>query len=78
MDLKKEAKWVHDKLLESKDPRFVEAVKNMIESMQKVKKDQCDEQERQDKLMAEAEADITAERVYSVEEAHKIVNGWQL
>ena len=72
MDLQTEIKWIHDALSESKDPKFVEAVKNMIKSMRKVKESQL----RQDELMAEA--DIKAERVYSVEEAHKIVDGWKL
>jgi divalent metal cation (Fe/Co/Zn/Cd) transporter len=76
MDLQTEIKWIHDALSESKDPEFVEAVKNMIKSMRKVKESQSLEQLRQDKLMAEA--DIKAERVYSVEEAHKIVDGWKL
>jgi len=78
MDLQTEIKWIHDALSESKDPKFVEAVKNMIKSMRKVKESQSREQLRQDELMAEAEADIKAERVYSVEEAHKIVDGWKL
>jgi divalent metal cation (Fe/Co/Zn/Cd) transporter len=78
MDLQTEIKWIHDALSESKDPTFVEAVKNMIKSMRKVKESQSFEQVRQDELMAEAEADIKAERVYSVEEAHKIVDGWKL
>ena len=76
MDLQTEIKWIHDALSESKDPKFVEAVKNMIKSMRKVKESQSREQLRQDELMAEA--DIKAERVYSVEEAHKIVDGWKL
>jgi len=76
MDLQTKIKWIHDALSESKDPTFVEAVKNMIKSMRKVKESQSREQLRQDELMAEA--DIKAERVYSVEEAHKIVDGWKL
>jgi len=37
MDLQAEIKWIQTALLESKDPTFVEAVKNMIKSMRKIK-----------------------------------------
>ena len=46
--------------------------------MQKVKGNSSKEQIKEDALMAEAEADIKANRVYSIEEAHKIVNSWDL
>ena len=69
MDLQAEIKWIESALLESKDPTFIAAVKNMIKSMRKVK---------EDALMAEAETDIKAGKVYSIEEAHKIVDGWEL
>ena len=65
-------------LSESKDPTFVEAVKSMIKSMRKVKETLSAEQMREDALMAEAEADIKAGRVYSINEAHKIVDSWDL
>lgn len=37
IDLQAEIKWIQTALTESKDPTFVEAVKNMIKSMRKVK-----------------------------------------
>lgn len=78
MDLQAEIKWIETALSESKDPTFVEAVKNMIESMRKVKESSSQEQKLQDKLMLEAEDDIKAGRIYSTEEAHKIVDDWKL
>ena len=78
MDLQAEIKWIEKALSESKDPTFVEAVKSMIKSMRKVKASLSSEQLRQDALIAEAEADIKAGRVYSIEEAHKIVDNWEL
>jgi len=78
MDLQAEIKWIETALSESKDPTFIEAVKNMIKSMRKVKETLSKEQMKQDALMAEAEADIKANRVYSIDEAHKIVDSWEL
>ena len=78
MDLQAEIKWIETALSESKDPTFVEAVKNMIKSMRKVKASLSSQQLQQDALMSEAEADIKAGRVYSIEEAHKIVDNWEL
>jgi len=78
MDLQAEIKWIQTALSESKDPTFVEAVKSMIKSMRKVKETLSAEQMREDALMAEAEADIKAGRVYSINEAHKIVDSWDL
>lgn len=78
MDFQAEIKWIEAALSESKDPTFIEAVKNMIKSMRKVKDTLSKEQIREDMLMAEAEADIKAGRVYSIEEAHKIVDNWEL
>lgn len=37
MDLQAEIKWINTALLESKDPTFIKAVKNMIKSMRNVK-----------------------------------------
>jgi hypothetical protein len=78
MDLQAEIKWIETALSESKDPTFVEAVKSMIKSMRKVKETLSSQQIHEDALMAEAEADIKAGRVYSIEEAHKIVDNWEL
>ncbi len=78
MDIQAEIKWIQKALSESKDPTFVEAVKSMIKSMKKVKETLSSEQMREDALMAEAEADIKAGRVYSIEEAHKIADSWEL
>ena len=78
MDLQAEIKWIQTALSESKDPTFVEAVKNMIKSMRKVKETLSAEQIHEDALMAEAEADIKAGRVYNINEAHKIVDSWDL
>ncbi|WP_108867854.1 hypothetical protein [Aquimarina aquimarini] len=78
MDLQGEIKWIETALRESKDPTFVEAVKKMIQSMRKVKESLSSEQLREDALMAEAEEDIKEGRVYSIEEAHKIVDSWDL
>jgi len=78
MDLQAEIKWITTALKESKDPNFVEAVKKMIQSMRKVKESLSTEQLSEDALMAEAEEDIKAGRVYSIEEAHKIVDSWDL
>lgn len=78
MDLQAEIKWIETALSESKDPTFIEAVKNMIKSMQKIKEDIIKEHINEDALMAEAEEDIKANRIYSIEEAHKIVDSWEL
>ncbi len=78
MDIQAEIKWIQTALLESKDPTFVEAVKNMIKSMEKIKETSSSEQMREDALIAEAEADVKAGRVSSIEEAHKVVNSWKL
>lgn len=78
MDLQAEIKWIQTALSESKDPTFVEAVKNMIKSMRKVKETLTVKQMREDVLMTEAEADIKAGRVYSIDEAHKIADSWDL
>lgn len=78
MDLQAEIKWIEAALSESKDPTFIEAVKSMIKSMRKVKETLSAEQMREDALMAEAEADIKAGNVYSINEAHKIVDSWDL
>ena len=78
MDLQTEIKWIQTALSESKDPTFVEAVKNMIKSMRKVKETLSQAQKREDALMIEAEADIKAGKVYTSNEAHKIVDSWDL
>jgi len=78
MDLQAEIKWIQKALSESKDPTFVEAVKNMIKSMRKVKETLSSEQMREDVLMAEAEADIKAGKTYTIDEAHKIADSWDL
>lgn len=78
MDLQAEIKWIQKALLESKDPTFIEAVKNMIQSMRKVKENLSAEQKQEDLLMAESESDIKAGRVYSIDEAHRIVDSWEL
>lgn len=78
MDLQAEIKWIETALSESKDPTFIEAVKGMIKSMRKVKETLLAEQMREDALMAEAEEDIKAGRVYSISEAHKIIDSWDL
>jgi len=78
MDLQAEIKWIQTALSESQDPTFIEAVKNMIKSMRKVKETLTTEQIREDVLMAEAETDIKDGRVYTSTEAHKIVDSWNL
>lgn len=78
MDLQAEIKWIQTALAESKDPTFIAAVKNMIESMRKVKESASKEQLEEDKLMLEAEEDIKAGRTYSIEEAHKIIGDWKV
>ena len=78
MDLQAEIKWIQTALSESKDPTFVEAVKNMIKSMRKIKETLSSEQIREDALMAEAETDIKAGKIYSIDEAHEIVDNWNL
>lgn len=76
MDLQAEIKWKQTTLSESKGPTFIEAVKSMRKSMRKVRETLSVELMREDSLMAEAEADIKAGRVYSIDEAHKIVGSW--
>ncbi len=78
MNIQAEIKWIEAALIESKDPNFIKAVKNMIQSMRKLKESISDEQKIQDKLMEEAEMDIKSGRVYSIEEAHKIVDNRNL
>ncbi len=78
MNIQAEIKWIEAALIESKDPNFIKAVKNMIQSMRKLKESISEEQKIQDKLMEEAEMDIKSGRVYSIEEAHKIVDNWNL
>ena len=50
----------------------------MDESMRKVKESSSQEQIHQGALMAEAETNIIAGRVYSTKEAHKIIDIWKL
>lgn len=78
MNIQTEIKWIEAALIESKDPNFIKAVKNMIQSMRKLKESISEEQKIQDTLMEEAEMDIKSGRVYSIEEAHKIVDNWNL
>ncbi|PHQ28838.1 valine--tRNA ligase [Leeuwenhoekiella nanhaiensis] len=78
MDIKAEIKWIETALLESKDPTFIAAVKNMITSLRKVKESSSIKQAEEDALMEEAEADIKAGRIYSIEESHSIVDSWNL
>lgn len=78
MDLQAEINRIQKALSESNDPTFVEAVKNMIQSMRKVKESLSSDQIQEGLLMTEAEADIKAGRVFSSEEAKKIVNNWEL
>jgi hypothetical protein len=78
MDIQAEIKWIQIALSESKDPTFVRAVKSMITSMRKVKETLSSEQKREDALMKEAETDITAGSIYSIEQAHKIADSWEL
>lgn len=78
MDLQTEIKWIQTALSESKDPTFITAVKNMIESMRKVKESVSKEQLQEDELMLEAEEDIKEGKTYSIDEAHKMVDNWKV
>lgn len=59
MDIQTEIKWIQAALSESKHPTFIAAVKNRIESLRKVKESASKEQLLEDKLMLEAEEDIS-------------------
>lgn len=78
MDLQADIKWIQKELQEVKDPTFLEAIKNMLKYRREVKVGLSEEQKREAILMEEAEADIKAGRVYSIDEAHKIINNWEL
>jgi predicted transcriptional regulator len=56
----------------------VKVIKYKIKSMQKVKGTLSAEQLHEDALMAEAEADIKAGRVYTQDEVKKMIEGWTM
>lgn len=76
MNFQTEIKWIEAALIESKDPNFIKAVKNMIQAMRKLKESISEEQKFQDKLMEEAEIDIKSGRVHSQDEVQKMIEDW--
>lgn len=78
MDLQADIKWIQKELQEVKDPTFLEAIKNMLKYRREVKGGLSEEQKREAVLMEEAEADVKAGRVYSIDEARKIIDNWEL
>lgn len=78
MNLQTEIKWIETALKESNDPTFIEAVKNLIKSLRKVKASSLIEQKYQDELMAEAEADIKAGRLHSQDDVQKMIENWTM
>lgn len=78
MGLQADIKWIQKELQEVKDPTFLEAIKNMLKYRREVKGGLSEEQKREAVLMEEAEADVKAGRVYSIDEARKIIDNWEL
>jgi len=78
MDVQTEVKWIEKELLDLKDPIFISAVKKMIQSMKSARQNISIVQRDQDIFMAEAEADIKSGNLYSIEEARKVVESWDL
>jgi hypothetical protein len=79
MDVKAEIKWIETALLESKDPTFIKAVKNMIQSMRKVKQSMSTERisvEQYNRELDESIAQIERGEFYTQEEVEKMAEEW--
>jgi hypothetical protein len=79
MDVQAEIKWIETALLESKDPTFIKAVKNMIQSMRKVKQSMSTERisvEQYNRELDESIAQIERGEFYTQEEVEKMAEEW--
>lgn len=79
MDYQAEIKWIETALLESKDPTFIRAVKNMIQSMRKVKQSMSTERisiEQYNRELDESIAQIKRGEFYTQEEVEKMAKEW--
>lgn len=79
MDYQAEIKWIETALLESKDPTFIRAVKNMIQSMRKVKQSMSTERisiEQYNRELDESIAQIERGEFYTQEEVEKMAKEW--
>lgn len=79
MDYQAEIKWIETALLESKDPTFIKAVKNMIQSMRKVKQSMSTERisiEQYNRELDESIAQIERGEFYTQEEVEKMAKEW--
>ena len=77
MNIQADLNWIQKELKEVKDPTLIEVFKNLLKYRKKVKDALSKEQKQEEALMVEAEADIKAGRVYSIDEAHKIIDNWK-
>ncbi len=76
MDIKAEVKWIEAALLDSKDPTFVTAVKNLIHSLSEVRTKT--KLEISDLHIKEVETDINEGRTYNQKESLQIVADWDI
>jgi predicted transcriptional regulator len=79
MDLQAEIKWIETALSESNDPTFIKAVKNMIQSMRKVKQSMSTERisvEQYNRELDESIAQIERGEFYTQEEVEKMAEEW--
>ncbi|QJP34835.1 hypothetical protein F0365_10745 [Nonlabens sp. Ci31] len=79
MDLQSEIKWIEAALSESKDPTFIKAVKNMIQSMRKVKQSMSTERisiEQYNRELDESIAQIENGEFHTQDEVEKMAKEW--
>lgn len=75
MDLQTDLAWIQKELQEVKDLNFIAAIKSMLEYR---KEALLSSQATETALINEAEIDIKEGRIYSIEEAHKVIDDWKL
>ncbi len=75
MDLQTDLAWIQKELQEVKDLNFIAAIKSMLKYR---KEALLSSQATETALINEAEADIKEGRIYSIGEAHKVIDDWKL
>ena len=75
MDLQADLKCIHDELDNVKDPKFIEAIKNMLKDRRVVSSEHISI-EQYNKEIEEAEKDIENGDYYTQEEVEKIAKKW--
>lgn len=79
MDLQAEIKWIEAALSESNDPTFIEAVKNMIQSMRKIKQSVSTGRisiEQYNRELDESIAQIERGEFYTQDQVEKMSKKW--